>query len=307
MSHLADTKKTHPATESDPVLADLFRVPYRIACPEPPTAPFVFAAPHAGRLYPGSFVAESLLAPLDLRRSEDAYTDKLFECAVGFGASLIAARFPRAFVDANRAPGELDPTMFDPALDMDTDPKSSRVAAGLGVIPRIVREGAEIYRGKLVPSDAEIRLRRLHKPYHEALAELVAKTHARFGLAIVVDCHSMPGAAHLADIVLGDRHGASASPDVMALAQSAFEACGFSVARNFPYAGGYTTALYAKQDEGIHAIQIEVNRAIYLDEDRIARGAHFDIVRARLGEALKRFMTGGALALAIKPQRLAAE
>jgi N-formylglutamate deformylase len=160
------------------------------------------------------------------------------------------------------------------------------VAAGLGVIPRIVRDGAEIYRAKLSPDDAATRLERLHRPYHAALARLVEDTLLRFGTAIVVDCHSMPSALAVPDIVLGDRYGASAPPSLTGWAQNAFAAAGFSIARNSPYAGGYTTALYARGHLGCHALQIEINRSLYLDEDSMTRKPVFEGLRKRLMEAL---------------------
>lgn len=293
----------------DPVLAELYREPFRIARPKAQTAPFVFASPHSGRLYPADFVARSWLAPLALRRSEDAFVDELFESAVERGAPMIAARFPRAFLDVNRAACELDNAMFDDALQAEVGAPSARVAAGLGVIPRIVRDGAEIYRGRLSRADAEARLARLYRPYHAALAGLIDETRARFGVAIVVDCHSMPAAASIPDVVLGDRYGASASSALMRHAELAFEAYGFSTARNTPYAGGYTTLLHGRREHGVQALQIEVNRSLYLDEMRIERLACFEETRARLGEALGKLVAVDANLLIQNPppQSLAAE
>ncbi|MBV9989797.1 MAG: N-formylglutamate amidohydrolase [Alphaproteobacteria bacterium] len=275
----------------DAVLAALYAHPYKIHRPLEQRVPFVFASPHSGRLYPAGFVAKSRLDPLALRRSEDAYADALFGDVVELGAPLIAARFPRAFLDANRAQSELDVSMFDGALGVKTDPPNARVQAGLGVIPRIVRDGAEIYRARLDPRDAEQRLTRLHAPYHAALARLVDETRRRFGVAIVIDCHSMPSAAAVPDIVLGDRYGAAAAPLVTGRAEAALAASGFGVARNTPYAGGYTTHLYGRREAHVHALQIEVNRALYLDEERIELTSAFPAVRARLAKALAHLAT----------------
>jgi len=290
MDQAKDKTERRSADTADPDLDRLYREPYRLERPTRQTAPFVFASPHSGRVYPASFVAGSWLSPLALRRSEDAFVDELFGTVVADGAPLIAALFPRAFLDVNRAASELDNAMFESALGVDVDKASTRVAAGLGVIPRIVREGVEIYREKLSPDEAQERLARLHRPYHAALAELVEETRARFGAAIVVDCHSMPSGAAVPDIVLGDRYGASASPSLMRHAELSFEAFGFSTGRNAPYAGGYTTRLYAQRERSVQALQIELNRSLYLDEERIERGAHFDAVRARLTGALKRLL-----------------
>lgn len=275
----------------DTVLAELYAAPFRLSRPAAQRVPFVFASPHAGRLYPASFVEASRLSAMSLRRSEDAYVEELFSAAVELGAPFIAARFPRAYLDANRAPTEIDALMFDGALTLDIDPPTARVAAGLGVIPRIVRDGAEIYREKLAAADAEARMARLYRPYHAALMRLVEETYAQFGICVVVDCHSMPSAAAIPEIVLGDRYGTSSVPSLMRRAEIAFESHAFTVQRNVPYAGGYTTMLYGKPARGIHAVQIEINRASYLDEERIIPSTRFSDVRARVGAALAELVT----------------
>ncbi len=274
------------AAASDGILAQLYAAPYCVSQPHAQSIPFVFASPHSGRLYPQSLLLLSRLSALMLRRSEDAYVDELFADVVGLGAPLIAARFPRAYVDANRAPGELDPNMFDGRLDLPVEHASPRVNAGLGVIPRIVRDGAEIYRAKLKTADARERLSRLHARYHAALADLVNETCARFGAAVVIDCHSMPSAATAPDIVLGDRYGTAASHALLRRTEQSLQARGFTVGRNVPYAGGYTTHTYGEPAKGLHALQIEVNRALYLDEDRIAVTSSYAEVKSRLSLAL---------------------
>jgi len=271
---------------ADAILAALYAHPFKVHRPAAQHVPFVFASPHSGRLYPASFVASSALDPLSLRRSEDAYADVLFEGAIAAGAPLIAARFPRAFVDANRAPGELDPAMFQNPQQIRADGSNPRIQAGLGVIPRIVRDGAEIYRAKLDPLEASRRLELLHRPYHSALAKLVEETRARFGVAVVIDCHTMPSAAAIPDTVVGDRHGLSAAPALVEHLERVLAASGFSSVRNAPYAGGYTTHSYARRQEGIHALQIEINRALYLDEERIERRDSFEPLKTRLSAAL---------------------
>jgi len=261
--------------------------PFRLDRPARQTVPFVFASPHSGRRYPASLLERTQLDTTTLRRSEDAFVDELFAGAVGLGAPLLAAHFPRAFLDVNRSMAELDAAMFDGALDVPVDTPSPRVTAGLGVIPRIVRDRAEIYRGKLDRREADSRLTALYKPYHQALAALMEETRVRFGVAVLIDCHSMPSALSVPDIVLGDRYGASASPQLTARAEAALVREGFSVARNTPYAGGHTTTLYGRVASGCHALQIEINRALYLDEDRIAKRLSFDSVRTRLTRAMR--------------------
>jgi N-formylglutamate amidohydrolase len=260
--------------------------PFRLERPPQQTVPFVFASPHSGRSYPDSLLNRTRLDATTLRRSEDAFVDELFAGAVGLGAPLLAAEFPRAFLDVNRSSAELDTGMFDGALGVPVDAPSPRVAAGLGVIPRIVRDGAEIYRGKLKSGEADARLDQLYRPYHQALAALMEETRARFGVAVLIDCHSMPSALSVPDVVLGDRYGASAAPQITARAESALQREGFSVARNSPYAGGHTTVLHGRVATGCHALQVEVNRALYLDEDRIAKKASFEALRARLTRAI---------------------
>jgi N-formylglutamate amidohydrolase len=265
----------------DALLAELYERPYVLQRPVEQRVPFIFAIPHSGRVYPPSLFRRSRLSPLNIRRSEDADVDSLFRSVGEVGAPLIAARFPRAWLDANRAPGELDPAMFAGPLTVPVEAVGPRVAAGLGVIPRLVRDGAEIYRGKLPPEEAEQRLL-LHKKYHAALSSLVRETSCRFGTAVVIDCHSMPSVAGAPDIVLGDRYGTAASHVLLRHAEQAFQSQGFSLGRNVPYAGGYTTHAYGQPKRGIHALQVEINRALYLDEERIELNANFAALRCRL-------------------------
>jgi N-formylglutamate deformylase len=270
----------------DAALARLFARPYRLISPAAWRIPFLFASPHSGRCYPASLLERSRLDATMLRRSEDAFVDELFDGAVALGAPLLAAEFPRAYLDANRGMAELDAGMFGGRLSVPVDAPSPRVSAGLGVIPRIVRDGAEIYRDKLRPLEADERLTRLYHPYHDALAGLVEEACARFGAVALIDCHSMPSALGAPDIVLGDRYGASATPALTAAAEEAFTASGFGVARNTPYAGGHTTVQYGRVTDGIHALQIEINRSLYLDEEKIAKRPSFDTVKTRITLAL---------------------
>ena len=268
------------ATEADPAA-------FRLDRPALQAVPFLFASPHSGRCYPAGFLEKTRLDPTTLRRSEDAFVDELFAGVVGLGAPLLAAQFPRAYLDVNRSSAELDTAMFDAPLGLPVDAPSPRVAAGLGVIPRIVRDGAEIYRGKLGAREADWRIKQLYQPYHRALADLMEEIHGRFGLAVLIDCHSMPSALSVPDVVLGDRYGASAAPVLTARAEAAFSREGFSVARNTPYAGGHSTVVHGKVASGFHALQVEVNRALYLDEEKIVKKPVFEAVRERVTRALK--------------------
>lgn len=293
-------------TPADLIQAQLEARPVRLVLPPTQRLPVIFSSPHSGRVYAPRFLAQSRLNPISLRHSEDAFVDELFEAATGFGCPILAAEFPRAYVDANRSKGEIDTILFDAPVGLAVDAPSPRVQAGLGVIPRVVRDGVEIYADKLPASEAARRLDTYYKPYHAALAALVAQTYKRFGCALVVDCHSMPSVPVAPEIVFGDCHSTSLDVGFMRHAERAFLASGFATARNSPYAGGYTTRLYARRDEGIHALQIEINRALYLDEAKVAKAPSFAGIKGRLTAALRHMLSFDFTAL--RPRRaLAAE
>ena len=249
--------------------------------------PLILASPHSGRVYPPQMMAATRLTSASIRRSEDAFVDGLIEAAPAHGATTIAARMARVFFDVNREPWELDPAMFEGELPAYARGRSARVAAGLGAIARIVAEGEEIYHRKLSFAEARDRVEGVHRPYHEALSALIAEAKAAHGVALLIDCHSMPAAAASqaglgagCDIVLGDRFGASCSLTVSRLVERELQAMGYVVARNAPYAGGYTTEHYGRPGRGVHALQIEVNRAIYMDEQSLELNAGFARLKA---------------------------
>jgi N-formylglutamate amidohydrolase len=260
---------------------------HEVVAPERQILPLVFASPHSGCDYSQAFLAASRLDPLTLRRSEDSFVDEIFEAAPRLGAPLIRALFPRAFVDANREPFELDPAMFEDELPAYANTRSPRVAAGLGTIAKVVANGANIYRGKLDFTEALSRIRRHYWPYHKSLSELIERTKASFGACILIDCHSMPSTggppsdklgdrdagAKRVDFVLGDCHGTSCAPPVIETVQTALRGLGYHVARNRPYSGGFVTRHYGKPEDGVHGLQIEINRDLYMDESRIHRTA----------------------------------
>ncbi|MBC7668536.1 MAG: N-formylglutamate amidohydrolase [Gemmatimonadaceae bacterium] len=247
------------------------------AAPEglPPPTPLVFASPHSGKLYPPEMMAAARLEARELRGSEDAFVDDLIGGAPALGANVIRARLARAYVDCNRDAWELDPAMFEDELPDFAQGRTARVAAGLGTIARVAGEGRPIYARKLTFIEAKLRIDTAHRPYHDALDRLLAQARNTHGLAVLVDWHSMPAAAargHRArgggpcDIVLGDRFGAACSPKMTGLIERALETLGYRVARNAPYAGGYTTAHYGRPARRTHAIQVEINRALYMNE-----------------------------------------
>jgi len=263
--------------------------PVIVERPDAPVAPIVFASPHSGRDYTAAFIAASRLDSLRLRRSEDSFVDELFADIPALGMPLVCATFPRAFCDANREPWELDPAMFEEALPAWVNTASPRVGAGLGTIAKVVASGESIYRGKLRFAEAEARIRTCWEPFHAALAAEVEAMHARFGACVLIDCHSMPANSlpprHPADIVLGDAHGTSCAPAVIATVEAVLAGLGFIVRRNDPYAGGYITRHYGRPREGVHAVQIEINRTLYMDEARIQRLPGFGEIRHGLARA----------------------
>ncbi|MBV8119603.1 MAG: N-formylglutamate amidohydrolase [Alphaproteobacteria bacterium] len=256
--------------------------------------PLVLASPHSGTEYPADFLAASRLDPVALRRSEDSFVDELFGAAPRLGAPLLSARFPRAYVDVNREAYELDPSMFADALPKFVNAGSPRVRMGLGTIARIVASGEEIYAKKLCFAEAQRRIERLYRPYHQALRGLVEKTEAQFGGCLLVDCHSMPSGADSAceksgaDIVLGDCHGVSCAPQFVEAARCFLVERGFAVAINVPYAGGFTTGHYGRPRVQRHALQIELNRALYMNERDYERKACFPRLVHDLAELIDR-------------------
>ena len=259
---------------------------FDLARPARQTAPLVFASPHSGRDYSEDFLAATRLDAVALRRSEDAFVDELFAAAPDHGAPLLAARFPRAWCDANREPWELDPSMFDGPLPDWVNSASPRVGAGLGTIARVVATGEPIYRKRLTFGEAEVRVRSSWEPYHAALSALISETRDRFGLCILIDCHSMPThPPHVSDppdFVLGDAHGTACSPHTTRAAETVLRSLGYSVRRNDPYAGGYITRHYGRPRENIHALQIEIARPLYMDEVRILQNVNFPTLKGNL-------------------------
>lgn len=237
-----------------------------------PRAPgrFVFASPHSGTVYPPEMGADPALPEASLRSAEDALVDRLIAPGVAHGATVLLGRLGRAWVDLNRDPADLDPDLIEGAGDGAVSP---RTAAGYGVIPRLTGDGRALYDRRLTLDEARARIAGAHQPYHQALSEAMAAARARHGEAVLVDWHSMParatqgaGGARGPDVVLGDRHGSSCSAELTRRLRRAFEALGWRVALNQPYAGGWTTERWGHPGEGFHALQIEISRALYLDE-----------------------------------------
>jgi N-formylglutamate amidohydrolase len=284
--------------------------PFTLARPQSLEVPLVFNSPHSGRVYPQAFLAASRLDSLTLRRSEDAYVEELFAFVTGLGAPLLYAHFPRAYLDVNREPYELDPVLFRDGLPHYANTQSVRVVGGLGTIARIVSESDEIYREPLSVGAALERINRLYTPYHDTLASLLAEAHRQFGCAVLIDCHSMPSnpiteqGGGRPDFVLGDRFGTSCNGELTRLAASQLKAQGYAVALNKPYAGGYITEHYGRPHKDQHVLQIEINRALYMDETSFDKSAGFERLRSDL-EAMVRVLAAGISGLAVP--RAAAE
>ncbi|WP_306027922.1 N-formylglutamate amidohydrolase [Stappia sp. MMSF_3263] len=284
---------------------------FEVLHPAEQHVPFVFNSPHSGRHYPEAFLNASRLDRLAIRRSEDAFVDELFSGVTGLGAPLLRACFPRAYLDVNREPYELDPKMYEDRLPAYANSRSIRVAGGLGTIARVVGEAQEIYRGRMSVREALDRIETIYKPYHLTLRRLLARTHVNFGYAVLVDCHSMPSTIRSSDngprpdFILGDRYGTSCALALVDRATEILRDMGYTVARNKPYAGGFITEHYGRPAKGLHALQVEINRSLYMDEARTDRNSGFEAFAAdlaRFNEALVALPDAGLI-----PDALAAE
>ncbi len=282
-----------------------FALPFTLDEPPAQTAPLVFVSAHSGRSYSTEFLHSARLGAMALRRSEDSFVDELFRAAPRLGAPLLAARFPRAFCDANREKWELDPAMFDDALPPWVNTTSARVGAGLGTIARVVGAGEAIYRRKLSFAEAQQRMETLWQPFHDALRALIGATLDQFGACLVIDCHSMPAGSQqgraLADAVLGDAHATACAPGVTRATEQALRDLGYAVRRNDPYAGGYITRHYGRPREDVHALQIELSRHLYMDEALIAPSRQFARTQAAMTSLIER-LAALAPAMLLSPQ-----
>jgi N-formylglutamate amidohydrolase len=266
---------------------------FEVIDPDAHQLPVVLNSPHSGSHYPDAFLAASRLDKTTIRRSEDSYVDQLMLPAARLGAPLLMANFPRAWLDVNREPYELDPKMFAGSLPTYANVRSVRVAGGLGTIARIVSESEEIYAAPLPVADALARIDAVYKPYHRTLRQLVVGTRATFGLVVLIDCHSMPSTVRgghgrmRPDIVLGDRYGSSCASEITDFAAQVLGRLGYSVNRNKPYAGGFITEHYGQPSRGQHAMQIEINRQLYMNERTLDRTPGFERLQADLASLVR--------------------
>jgi N-formylglutamate amidohydrolase len=265
--------------------------PFRLLAPERPFAPVIFTSAHSGRVYSTDLMAGVRLCALSLRRSEDCFVDELFSAAPAHGSPLLAANFPRAFCDANREAWELDPAMFSERLPDWVNTTSSRVSAGLGTIAKVVASGESIYSEKLPFAEAERRIFTYWRPFHDKLARLIEDIRARFGYCLVIDCHSMPSngqgkraSGRPIDFVLGDLHGSACASRVTRAAEAVLTGKRYLVRRNDPYAGGFITRHYGRPADDVHVLQIEIARALYMNEARIERSPDFPFVQRQISD-----------------------
>ena len=278
--------------------------PFRRLGPERPASPVVISVPHAGRAYSRALLSASRLPRARLEVLEDRLVDRLVWRAVDSGATALICDIPRAEIDLNRDERELDPTMVSPRPAASATMDSARTRGGLGLIPSRMAGVGSIWRQRIPASEVERRVEHIHRPYHEALRRELAAARDLFGTAVLLDCHSMPpreGSGH-AQIVLGDCHGSSMGRWLVEAAEAAVARQGYAVARNHPYAGGHVTARHGRPASGIHALQLEIDRSLYLGPDLRSPGPGFDGV-AQLIEAIALALAGAAAA----PQALAAE
>jgi N-formylglutamate amidohydrolase len=289
--------------------------PFEVLEPGSLRSPLVLSSPHSGTIYPRRFLDLVKADAVVLRRSEDAFVDELFASGLAIGAPLIRARFPRAYLDVNREPYELDPRMFEGQLPSYANMRSLRVAGGLGTIPRVVGQALEIYSARVPVEEALSRIEKIYKPYHARLRSLLDRAQREFGVAVLIDCHSMPSssfshaasstnlrtaqASPRADFVVGDRFGTSCSNTLVEIVETELRSLGYAVERNKPYAGGFITEHYGDPSADRHALQIEVDRALYMDERTITKSGRFARLKADLARVI------AALAAAVDSRRTA--
>ncbi|MFK8250048.1 N-formylglutamate amidohydrolase [Ancylobacter terrae] len=293
------------------VIAETVEPAFDVVEPVRIAAPFLFNSPHSGMIYPRAFVEQARLDMPLLRRSEDSFVDELFCGVSSAGMAFMRAHFPRCYLDVNREPYELDPRMFEGRLPAYANTRSMRVSGGLGTIARIVGESQEIYARRIPIAEALERIETLYKPYHRTLRRLMTQLQRSFGMAVLVDCHSMPSITGSrddrtrADFIIGDRYGTSCSSAIPDLIETALRRRGYVVTRNKPYAGGFITEHYGNPASGLHAVQIEINRALYMDERTYSRTSGFEKLRQDLLEMAGEL--AGLEQLGLAPARIAAE
>jgi N-formylglutamate deformylase len=310
-SRAPDRRRRRSPDEAMNVSTDEFDPPFEVLEPAELRGAVAFNSPHSGNVYPRAFLAAARLDLATLRRSEDCFVDELLAGVVARGHPLMFAHFPRCFVDVNREPYELDPRMFDGRLPSFANTRSMRVAGGLGTVARVVGDAQEIYDQRIPVDEALRRIEALYKPYHRALRRLVSRIHREFGTAVLVDCHSMPSTAGpkderpRADIVIGDRYGTSCVGAVTDTIEARLRARGYTVSRNKPYAGGFITEHYGNPAAGLHSVQLEINRGLYMDERRFERSKAFATVARDLEDVAEQLVE---IALdELRPYRSAAE
>lgn len=242
---------------------------FRRIGPADPISPVILSVPHAGRFYASSMLADAAVPQARLRQLEDRYADLLITDAIERGATAFVADHARAWIDLNRDPREIDPAMITGPIAAASVMHSARTRHGLGLVPSRIGEGVRLWRRKFAIGEINARIEGFHRPYHEAIAQALLKARARFGVALLLDCHSMPPLRHETHlsptVVVGDRFGRGASAIFSDLVETIMRRAGLVVSRNAPYAGGYSLDRHGRPQLRIHALQIEIDRKLYLD------------------------------------------
>jgi N-formylglutamate amidohydrolase len=254
------------------------------------SCPLVVDSPHSGRAYPEDFGHAAPLALL--RRAEDAFVDDLFEGAPLHGAGFLKALFPRSYIDPNRHEGEIDEGMLDDVWPHRIE-ESARAEMGLGLIRRLIRGNVPVYDRRLPVAEVEARIARYHRPYHDELEAMLAETHGRFGAVWHINAHSMKALGRKQgrsiardDFVLGDLEGESCDPDFTAFFAETLRGFGYTVRLNHPFKGAALVQRFGRPQDGRHSLQIEVNRGLYMDEERMEKNASFDALRRDIDRML---------------------
>ncbi len=274
--------------------------------PAKPVSPVVLSVPHAGRDYSAAVAAAARL-PLEMLESlEDRLVDRLIWRARAAGATAFVARAPRVEIDLNRDEREIEPALIAPPLPSSSVIQSARTRGGLGLIPSRIAGAGPIWSSPIPREELRRRIETIHRPYHAALDAALEEARARFGTAVLLDCHSMPPRLKRekqGEVVFGDRHGTTIAPDLAEAAVAAAQALGFRTGRNAPYAGGYIAGRHGRPERNVHAIQLEIDRSVYLAPDLRSPGPGFERA-ARLIAAVAQALADNILDA---PESIAAE
>ena len=254
--------------------------------------PIIISLPHSGDNYYSEFIKSSLLDKDELCRAEDSFVDEIWDFSINEGYCYIKSTIPRIYVDLNRHPLELDPYLCSSDIPKFEQSKSLKVLSGIGVIPKVSNYGNDIYAEPLSREEIRKRLISYYFPYHRALKYMIKRLKNKFKDVLVIDCHSMPSSdvpkkSTFVDINLGNNYGLSISENIFNLIRSNFEKLGFIVEENIPYSGGFITQFYGNPSDGIHVLQLEINRSIFMDEKLFKKNRNIEQISKKIRKATK--------------------